>query len=45
MNEQNEHLINEHALDLLDKMLKYDQSLRITAKDAMEHQYFNDIRE
>ena len=35
MNEQNEHLINEQALDLLDKMLKYDQSLRITAKDAM----------
>jgi len=36
-------LINDEALDLLDKMLRYDHAERITPKDAMEHPYFKPI--
>ena len=35
INEKNQHLVNEDALDLLDKMLRYDKNLRIRPKDAM----------
>lgn len=37
---QNKHLVSNEALDLLSKMLIYDHSERITAKDAMSHDYF-----
>lgn len=33
------------CLDLIEKMLKYDASHRITAKEALRHAYFADIRE
>ena len=33
------------ALDLLDKMLTYDHSTRINAKDAMAHPYFDPVRD
>lgn len=33
------------ALDLLSRMLVYDPSVRITAKDALNHPYFANIRE
>ena len=42
MNE-NSHLISEEALDLLDQMMKYDYTERITPKDAMKHPYFRNI--
>ncbi|CAD2214137.1 cyclin-dependent kinase [Angomonas deanei] len=32
------------AVDLLAKMLKYNPSERITAKEALQHPWFNDIR-
>jgi len=32
------------ALDLLSLMLKYDHAERITARDAMKHPYFNNLR-
>jgi casein kinase II subunit alpha len=38
--EKNKHLVNLDALDLLDKMLKFDKNLRITPKEAMNHAYF-----
>lgn len=44
VNNTNDHLVSEEALDLLSKMLKYDHSERITPKDAMEHPYFEPIR-
>ena len=31
------------AIDLLDKMLKYEPSQRISAKDALSHPYFDDL--
>ena len=43
--EDNQHLVSEEALDLLSQMLIYDHAERITAKDALDHPYFKDIRE
>jgi casein kinase II subunit alpha len=45
INNSNEQLVTEEALDLLDHMLRYDHAERITPKDAMEHPYFNPIKE
>jgi renal tumor antigen len=33
------------AIDLMVKLLKYDASERITAREAMRHPYFKDVRE
>lgn len=40
---ENQHLVSPEALDLLDKMLRYDHAERITAREAMEHPYFAPI--
>ena len=45
INQSNEALVSEEALDLLDKMLRYDHAERITPKDAMQHPYFKPVRE
>lgn len=37
--------LDEKGIDLLGKMLQPNPSLRITAKDAMEHEYFKDLSE
>jgi len=42
--EDNRHLIEESGIDLLEKMLCYDMQERITAKGAMEHPFFDEIR-
>lgn len=34
----------KHALDLLDKLLRYDQYDRLTASEAMRHAYFAPLR-
>ena len=44
-NDNNKHLHDADAIDLLDKMLKYDKNERIKPKDAMKHPYFDPIRE
>ena len=41
----NKHLVNEQALDLLSKMMIYDLNERITPKEAMEHPYFDPVKE
>lgn len=33
-----------NLIDLLEKMLRYDPSQRITAKEALNHPYFDDVR-
>jgi len=40
INSENQHLVSGEALDLLDKLLKYDHQERLTAREAMDHQYF-----
>jgi serine/threonine protein kinase len=37
--------LDEKGVDLLSRMLQPNPSLRITAKDALEHEYFNDLSE
>jgi len=40
VNSENQHLVTPEAIDLLDKLLKYDHQERLTATEAMEHAYF-----
>ncbi|XP_014282973.1 casein kinase II subunit alpha [Halyomorpha halys] len=40
VNNGNKHLISSEALDLLDKILRYDHNDRLTAHAAMKHPYF-----
>lgn len=37
--------IEEDAIDILTRMLTYDPEKRITAKEALEHRYFDDLDE
>lgn len=45
INQDNSHLCNTEALDLLSKMLVYDHAERILPKEAMLHDYFAPVRE
>lgn len=36
----NEHLVTHEALDIIDKLLRFDHSERLTAREAMAHPYF-----
>lgn len=38
--DETRHLASEEAFDLLNKMLRFDYTERITPKDAMQHPYF-----
>lgn len=41
----NQHLISDEALDFVDKLLRYDHSERLTAREAQLHQYFSAVRD
>lgn len=41
---ENQHLVSPEALDLLDKLLRYDHQQRLTAAEAMQHPYFCEYR-
>ena len=41
INEENKYLINDVAIDLLDRLLEVDPQKRITVKEALNHPYFN----
>ena len=43
INSKNKYLISDEALDLLDKLLKFDQEERIKAEDALKHPYFKSV--
>ena len=43
VNVENQHLVSPEAIDLLDKLLQYDHQIRMTAKQAMNHSYFEDV--
>lgn len=36
---------SDDALDLLDKLLVYDQDMRLTAQEAMSHPFFDAVRD
>ena len=38
---ENQHLVTPEAIDLLDKLLRYDHQERLTAKEAAGHPYFH----
>ncbi|KAG2284631.1 hypothetical protein Bca52824_055851 [Brassica carinata] len=40
INADNQHLVSPEAIDFLDKLLRYDHQDRLTAKEAMAHDYF-----
>lgn len=45
INKTNENFIFDDTIDYLDKILRYDHKERLTAKEAMTHDYFKQIRE
>ncbi|XP_002162509.1 casein kinase II subunit alpha [Hydra vulgaris] len=44
VNNENHHLVSADAIDLLDKVLVYDHNKRLTAREAMDHPYFNSVK-
>ncbi|CAN4079754.1 unnamed protein product [Withania somnifera] len=44
INADNQHLVSPVAIDYLDKLLRYDHQGRLTARVAMAHPYFSQVR-
>ncbi|CAI5756296.1 unnamed protein product [Candida verbasci] len=44
INENNQHLVSNQFLDFIDKLLRYDHQERLTAKEAMNHPYFDMLK-
>lgn len=44
VNADNQRYASPEAIDFLDKLLRYDHQERLTAKEAMVHDYFAPIR-
>lgn len=42
---ENKSLVSEEGIDLLDKLLRYDHQDRLTAQEAMNHGYFEGVRD
>lgn len=40
INDNNKHMVSPEAIDLLEKLLKYDKNERVNCKEAMNHKYF-----
>ena len=45
VNERNEDRALPDALDLIDKLLRFDHQQRLTSREAMEHPFFASVRE
>jgi len=41
---ENKHLAQSDSIDFLDKLLRYDQVERLTAREAMQHHYFDVLK-
>ncbi len=41
---ENSHLVSDEAIDLLNKLLRYDHQERLTAIEAQAHEYFAPVR-
>ncbi|KAJ7627237.1 kinase-like protein [Roridomyces roridus] len=44
VNSENAHLAHSGAIDLLDRLLRFDPKERLTAKEATMHSYFGTVR-
>ena len=44
INDNNQHLLSKEFLDFIDQLLRYDHQERLTAKEAMDHPYFDPVR-
>jgi len=44
LNPDNQNLVSPEAIDLLDKLLRYDHQERLSPVEAMEHPYFAPVR-
>ncbi|KAL0461836.1 UNVERIFIED_CONTAM: Casein kinase II subunit alpha-2 [Sesamum latifolium] len=44
VNADNQHLVSPEAIDFLDRLLRYDHQDRLTAREAMAHPYFSQVR-
>ncbi|URE01126.1 Casein kinase II [Musa troglodytarum] len=44
INADNQHLVSPEAIDFLDRLLRYDHQDRLTAREAMAHPYFLQVR-
>jgi len=44
LNPDNQHLVSPEAVDLLDKLLRYDLQERLSPTEAMQHPYFAPLR-
>jgi len=44
LNPENQHLVSPEAVDLLDKLLRYDHQERLSPAEAMLHPYFTPVR-
>lgn len=42
---ENQRYISNEAIDFLDKLLRFDHQERLTAIEAMDHPYFEGVRE
>ncbi|KAF5286085.1 hypothetical protein FQA39_LY16431 [Lamprigera yunnana] len=40
VNTENEYLVNEESISFLESLLRYDHLTRITAREALQHEYF-----
>ncbi|KAH8804451.1 casein kinase II [Xylogone sp. PMI_703] len=45
LNDENQKFVTNEAIDLLDKLLRYDHQERLTAKAAMRHPFFKPVRD
>ena len=45
INKKNKHLVSEEAMDLLKKLLTYDHNARLLPKEALEHPYFDPVKD
>ena len=41
---ENQHLVTPEAIDLLDKLLRYDHQERLSPVEAMQHLYFAPVK-
>jgi len=44
INQENQHLVTEEAMNFLSNLLRYDHQERLTAQEAMAHPFFEEVR-